>query len=34
MNPWAQAVFDTLGALVSDNVLEEVVERGMLEVLR
>ncbi|MFZ7088372.1 PhoH family protein [Curtobacterium sp. RRHDQ10] len=33
MNPWAQAVFDTLGALVSDNVLEEVVERGMLEVL-
>ncbi|MBP1301055.1 PhoH-like ATPase [Flavobacterium sp. 260] len=33
MNPWAQAVFDTLGALVSDNVLDEVVERGMLEVL-
>jgi PhoH-like ATPase len=33
MNPWAQAVFDTLGALVSDNVLNEVVERGMLEVL-
>jgi PhoH-like ATPase len=33
MNPWAQAVFDTLGALVSDNVLEEVLERGMLEVL-
>ncbi|PYY35564.1 PhoH family protein [Curtobacterium sp. MCBD17_030] len=33
MNPWAQAVFDTLGALVSDNVLEEVVERGILEVL-
>ncbi|PZF61460.1 PhoH family protein [Curtobacterium sp. MCBD17_013] len=33
MNPWAQAVFDTLGALVSDNVLEEVQERGMLEVL-
>jgi len=33
MNPWAQAVFDTLGALVSDNVLEEVVDRGMLEVL-
>ena len=33
MNPWGQAVFDTLGALVSDNVLDEVVERGMLEVL-
>ncbi|MGN6271477.1 MAG: PhoH family protein [Protaetiibacter sp.] len=33
MNPWGQAVFDTLSALVSDNVLEEVVERGILEVL-
>ena len=33
MNPWGQAVFDTLGALVSDNVLEEVLERGILEVL-
>jgi PhoH-like ATPase len=33
MNPWGQAVFDTLGALVSDNVLEEVIDRGMLEVL-
>jgi PhoH-like ATPase len=33
MNPWGQAVFDTLGALVSDNVLEEVVDRGILEVL-
>ncbi|MGG5751165.1 PhoH family protein [Zafaria sp. Z1313] len=33
MNPWAQAVFDTLGALVSENVMEEVVDRGMLEVL-
>jgi len=33
MNPWGQAVFDTLGALVSGNVLDEVVERGMLEVL-
>lgn len=33
MNPWAQAVFDTLGALVSDNVLDEVVDRGILEVL-
>ncbi len=33
MNPWGQAVFDTLGALVSENVLEEVVARGLLEVL-
>ncbi len=33
MNPWAQAVFDTLGAIVSQNVLDEVVERGLLEVL-
>lgn len=33
MNPWGQAVFDTLGAVVSGNVLEEVVERGLLEVL-
>jgi PhoH-like ATPase len=33
MNPWGQAVFDTLGSVVSDNVLDEVVERGILEVL-
>jgi PhoH-like ATPase len=33
MNPWAQAVFDTLGALVSAEVVEEVMDRGMLEVL-
>ncbi|EIV95618.1 PhoH family protein [Frankia sp. QA3] len=33
MAPWAQAVFDTLGALVSQEVIEEVVDRGMLEVL-
>lgn len=33
MNPWGQAVFDTLGSVVSGNVLEEVVERGLLEVL-
>ena len=33
MAPWAQAVFDTLGALVSTTVVEEVMERGMLEVL-
>lgn len=33
MNPWAQAVFDTLGALVSKEVIEEVMNRGILEVL-
>jgi PhoH-like ATPase len=33
MNPWGQAVFDTLGAVVSNNVLEEVIERNILEVL-
>ncbi len=33
MNPWAQAVFDTLEGLVSDNVMEEVHDRGLLEVL-
>ncbi|GMA86110.1 hypothetical protein GCM10025868_13600 [Angustibacter aerolatus] len=33
MGPWAQAVFDTLGALVSSEVVEEVMDRGMLEVL-
>jgi PhoH-like ATPase len=33
MGPWAQAVFDTLGALVSNEVVEEILDRGMLEVL-
>ncbi|AEW96251.1 MULTISPECIES: PhoH family protein [Streptomycetaceae] len=33
MSPWAQAVFDTLSAVTSSDVIEEVVERGMLEVL-
>ena len=33
MNPWAQAVFDTLGSVVSQNVLEEVMDRGLLEIL-
>jgi PhoH-like ATPase len=33
MNPWAQAVFDTLEALVSQQVIEEVLDRGLLEVL-
>jgi PhoH-like ATPase len=33
MNPWGQAVFDTLGALVSTEVVEEIMDRGLLEVL-
>ncbi|HEX5566557.1 MAG TPA: PhoH family protein [Streptomyces sp.] len=33
MNPWAQAVFDTLSAVTTAEVIEEVVARGMLEVL-
>lgn len=33
MNPWAQATFDTLSSVVSQNVLDEVVDRGLLEVL-
>jgi PhoH-like ATPase len=33
MGPWGQAVFDTLGAVVSPEVVEEVLDRGMLEVL-
>ena len=33
MSPWGQAVFDTLSALTSPAVIDEVVDRGMLEVL-
>ena len=33
MGPWAQAVFDTLGALVTAEVVEEILVRGLLEVL-
>ena len=33
MGPWAEAVFDTLGAIVSPNVLAEVEARGLIEVL-
>jgi len=33
MGPWGQAVFDTLGALLSTEVVEEILDRGMLEVL-
>jgi len=33
MNPWAEATFDTLSSVVSQNVVNEVMERGILEVL-
>jgi len=33
MSPWAQAVFDTLGALVSQPVIDEILDRGLIEVL-
>lgn len=33
MAPWAQAVFDTLGAVTHRNVIDEVLDRGLLEVL-
>jgi PhoH-like ATPase len=33
MNPWAQATFDTLGSVISDNVMDEIIERGLIEVL-
>ncbi len=33
MNPWAQAVFDTLGSVVSPEVVDEIIHRDLLEVL-
>lgn len=33
MSPWGQAVFDTLGAVTTTEVMEEILDRGMLEVL-
>ena len=33
MGPWAQAVFDTLGSMVSQNIVDEALSRGLLEVL-
>ena len=33
MGPWGQAVFDTLGAITSQDVIDEILDRGMLEVL-
>ena len=33
MNPWAAAVFDALSAFASKNVIEDVIDRGIIEVL-
>ncbi|MUL39755.1 PhoH family protein [Streptomonospora sp. PA3] len=33
MSPWSQAVHDTLSAVTTQEVIDEVVDRGMLEVL-
>ncbi|GAB3305562.1 AAA family ATPase [Epidermidibacterium keratini] len=33
MSPWAQAVFDTLSAVTSRQVIDEILQRDMLEVL-
>ena len=33
MNPWGQAIFDTLSALVSKEVIDHITDRGLLEVL-
>lgn len=33
MGPWGQAVYDTFSAIVSDNVIDEVIARDLLEIL-
>ena len=33
MSPWGQAVFDTLSAVTTQDVIDEIIDRGMLEVL-
>ncbi len=33
MSPWGQAVFDTLSAITSTDVIDEILHRGMIEVL-
>lgn len=33
MSPWGQAVFDTLNAVTTPEVVDEILDRGMLEVL-
>ncbi|MFZ1361914.1 MAG: PhoH family protein [Candidatus Nanopelagicales bacterium] len=33
MTPWAQAVYDTLGAITTQEVVDEIVDRDLIEVL-
>ena len=33
MNPWAQAVYDTLSSITTQDVIEEIIARDMIEVL-
>lgn len=33
MNPWGQAVFDTLSAITSKSVIQEIIEQDLIEVL-
>ncbi|HSZ42830.1 MAG TPA: PhoH family protein [Trebonia sp.] len=33
MNPWAQAVYDTLSAITTQDVIDEIIARDMIEVL-
>ena len=33
MNPWGQAIFDTLSSVVSKEVVEHITDRGLIEVL-
>lgn len=33
MGPWVQAVFDTLSSMVSQNIIDEALSRGLIEVL-
>ena len=33
MSPWGQAVFDTLGAITTQEVIDEILDRNMIEVL-
>ena len=33
MGPWGQAVFDPLGAVTNQDVVDEILDRGMLEVM-
>jgi PhoH-like ATPase len=33
MSPWGQAVYDTLNAVTTSEVVDEITDRGMLEVL-